>query len=279
MLIDLVEILTEDGLRLPGGLFTPATPRASTVDAVLIISGTFYQDLWTTLAARLAEAGYAALTVSARTHAVDWIDLHTTTHWGSAYQTIGQIPLDYNAAFRTLRERGYNRIALFGHSIAGTRCLWYAAHGPDPALVAAISSTGPSFSETTFAPRAADLAATRARAEALQAEGRGRELIRFDFPQPNAVLTPESWLDTYCGGHYDVRRWLHRVRVPVLRIECEREDPVSRPLIEPFWGDFLQLAPPHPKHRKVVVPDADHYFRNGLPAACEAVIGWLDDLG
>jgi dienelactone hydrolase len=279
MLLDLVEIRTDDGLRLPGGFFSPASPpRRGAVDAVLIITGTFSQDLWTTLASRLAAAGYPALTVSARTHAVDWLDLDTNTHWGSAYQTIAQIPLDYHAAVRTLRDRGYQRLALFGHSIAGTRALWYAAHDPDPALVAVISSAGPSFSEETFAPRAAEFAAARARAEALVAEGRGRELTRFDFPQQNAVLTPESWLDTYCGGHYDVRRWLHRLRVPVLRLECEREAPANLPLIEPFWDDFRRLAPPHPRHRKVVVGGADHSYRSGLSAAGDAVVDWLATL-
>lgn len=279
MLLELVEIQTEDGLRLPGGFFAPAgAAPGRAIDAVLILSGAFFQDLWTTLAARLAAAGYPALTVSARTHAVDWLDLQSNTHWGSAYQTIAQVPLDYHAAFRLLRERGCTRVALFGHSIAGTRCLWYAAHDPDPALAAVISSAGPSFSEETFAPRAAEFAAARAEAEALVAAGRGRELRRFDFPQPNAILTPASWLDTYCAGHYDVRRWLGRVRVPVLRIECELEAPANRPLIEPFWDDLLRLAPAHPKHRKVIIPGADHSFRSGLPATGDALIEWLASL-
>src|SRR5262245_44719614 len=114
------------------------------------MTGTFYQDLWTELATALSAAGYPTMTAGARTFAVVWLDLHTNIHHGSAYQSMAGMVIDYNAAIGHLKSLGYEKIALYGHSIGGARVLYYAAHDPDPVVKAVITSAGPTFNEASY---------------------------------------------------------------------------------------------------------------------------------
>lgn len=280
MNLELVEFRTEDGLRLPGGFFAPAVPKpGAAIDAVLVMTGTFYQDLWTELATALSAAGYPTLTAGARTFAVVWLDLHTGIHHGSAFQSMAEMVIDYTAAIGYLKSLGYQRIALYGHSIGGARVLYYAAHNPDPALKAVISSAGPSYNEASYlsSPRKDEFLATKADAQALVAAGRARDLVTFNFPSPGAILCAESWLGTYCSGAYDVGAWAANIKVPMLRIECGEETAEKRQLIDGVADLLFELAP-NPSNKLVTIPGADHHFVHEFPAACREVVSWLDSL-
>jgi pimeloyl-ACP methyl ester carboxylesterase len=187
--------------------------------------------------------------------------------------------IDYNAAIDYMKSRGYSNIALYGHSIGGARVLYYAAHNPDPAVKAIITSAGPTFNEASYlaSPRKDEFLAAKAQALALVDAGRGRDLVTFNFPAAKAILCADSWLGTYCSSDYDVAFWAHNIKLPILRIECGDETPERRLLIDGV-SETLFGAAPHPANKFVMIEGADHHFTRKFPEACREVVLWLDGL-
>ena len=284
MLVELVLLLTADGVQLPAAFFPAAQPRTDTaVDAVVLnpgTSGNFWHPTLTAVATVLAQRGYPALTLSTRGHDYVFRDVRNNRYLGASYECIADCPYDFTAAIRWLVERGYSRIALYGHSLGATKATYYAAHDPDPHLVAVIAFAGPRWSGSLYAsgPAAELFHATRARAEALVAAGRGEELMEVTFPIP-LLITAAGWLDKYAGERYNVATWGDRIRVPILRLDSALDEGLAALHQAGIFDDLQRLAP-NPNHRHVILTDVDHFMTRpgSAEAVGQAVVSWLDDL-
>ncbi|GIW05976.1 MAG: hypothetical protein KatS3mg060_0781 [Dehalococcoidia bacterium] len=282
MLVDMFLLTTEDGIQLPAGFFAATAPKPGTaIDAVVLNGGTgtnFWHPTITDVAQVLTAAGYPALTISTRGH--DLAFRGRTGLLGSAYENLADCRYDYSAAIQCLVERGFRRIALYGHSLGCTKATYYAAHGPHPALSALIALAGPRFSASLYesSPWAEQFLETKKQAEELVAAGRPNDLFFATFPtaQPFAAA---SWLDKYAGETYNVAQWAAGIRVPVLRIDCGLDEGLMVYHMAGQFEDIQRLAP-NPLHRHVILEDVDHFFTR--PGSAEkvgkAVVAWLDDL-
>lgn len=143
---------------------------------------------------------------------------------------------DWNEAWRSHVEtevdrlrQGHNRVVLIGHSLGGLLCLEYAARHPDNPIDAIVTLSTPlgvrlSFFHIWFSLEMLFTGLDRGRPIArTYHQGFG---VRMDNPlSPLAFLPPGlSFLKTLRR----VRKCLPQVRVPVLIIQSDRDETVSR---------------------------------------------------
>ena len=145
MLVDLVNVETDDSIRLDGALRVGddlTAPRdtaaqqlaadgaALGADAVLLLhgaGGNFYSStMMANLASRFVERGVAALVANTRGH--DGISTTTApigrrVH-GAAYEKVDACRHDITAWLRWLNQRGYQRLGLLGHSLGAVKAIY-----------------------------------------------------------------------------------------------------------------------------------------------------------
>lgn len=124
-LTELVQVTTSDGLRLDGSLREPARCRATsqTPDAFLLlhgVGGTFYGGrMFEALTQPLLNQTAAVLRVNTR--GAGSVSMFATdggaTRGGAAFEVVDQCRHDIHAWCDFLVQRGYQRIALLGHSL------------------------------------------------------------------------------------------------------------------------------------------------------------------
>jgi alpha-beta hydrolase superfamily lysophospholipase len=268
MLVDLVNVVTEDGLRLDGALRTPAVAAQPTlgVDAVLCLHGTgsnFYaSNLMASLAAAIVETGAAALVVNTRGH--DGISSTSAPVGrrlqGAAYEIVDACCHDITAWLGLLCERGFKRIGLLGHSLGAVKAIYSQAKRPDPAVVwvAAISPPRLSYSGFLADSRAEEFLRDYGRAHDLVRHGRPRELIEILFPLPYAI-SAEGFLDKYGPEErYDVLRHIDRVTCPL--VVTYGTDELSTSAAFRGMPEAIAELPGSERRQLMLVDGADHFY-------------------
>ncbi|MCS7002859.1 MAG: alpha/beta hydrolase [Dehalococcoidia bacterium] len=281
MPVELVTFVTADQVRLPGALYPAATTSVGAVDAILLNPGTsdnFWGPILTPLATLLAEAGYPCLAISSRGHDYVWRNALNGKLYGAAYERVSECRYDFDAAFDVLRARGYRRLALLGHSLGGTKALYYAAYHAPADLCAVIACSPPRWSAANY--RASDRAEayerTRALAERMVAEGRGDELFEIEMPIARLLMQASGWLEKYGGENYNMATYYDQIRVPTLHLvgALEQYDASMRNVGE----DLMRLADNSPYRQTVVIPDGDHFYSRTMPQVAAAIVTWLRGL-
>ena len=227
MLVDLVQVTADDGMRLHGALETPAAENAgkavaSAVDAWLLIHGTgsnFYSAATLGgLAPKLLATGAAVLRGNTRGH--DLISTGPTAHGrglqGAAFERVDESPLDLEAWIALLRGRGYRRIGLLGHSMGAIKAIFTLTreNPPDVAALVAMSPPHLSYSYYCETDRAQEFLDTYRRAVELVEAGRGDELMLIRFPLAYYV-SAAGFVDRYGPDEkYNVLKMLDRVACP-----------------------------------------------------------------
>ena len=268
MLVDLVNVTTEDGLRLDGALRTPieATASALGVDAVLCLHGTgsnFYaSNLMASLATALVERGTAALVVNTRGH--DGISSTSAPvgrrQQGAAYEIVDACCHDVSAWLSFLRERGYARLGILGHSLGAVKAIYSQAHRPDPtvAWLAAVSPPRLSYSAFMEDARAEEFLRDYGRAHDLVRRGRARELIEILFPLPYAI-SAEGFLDKYGPEErYNVLRLIERVTCPMVVAYGTEELPTSAAFRD--MPELIGELPGKERRQSMLIAGADHFY-------------------
>lgn len=268
MLVDLVNVTTEDGLRLDGALRVPAADvqPAHGVDAVVCLHGTgsnFYaSNLMASLATALTSAGSAALVVNTRGH-----DGISSTNapvgrrlQGAAYELVDACTHDVAAWLAYLRDRGYQRLGILGHSLGAVKAIYSQAQRPDPAVqwIVAISPPRLSYSAFLDDPRGEEFLRDYSRAHDLVRKGRTRELLEILFPLPYAI-SAEGFLDKYGPEErYDILKLIQRIACPLVLTYGTAELPTSAA----FRGMPEAIAELTASDRRQVmlVAGADHFY-------------------
>jgi len=268
VLVDLLNVTTEDGLRLDGALRMPAADVQPVlgVDAVLCLHGTgsnFYaSNLMASLTTALVGAGTAALAANTRGH-----DGISSTNapvgrrlQGAAYEIVDACCHDISAWLGLLRERGYQRLGLLGHSLGAVKSIYSQVHRPDSSVhwVVAISPPRLSYSGFLGDSRAEEFLRDYGRAHDLVRHGRSRELIEILFPLPYAI-SAEGFLDKYGPEErYDVLKLIPRVAQPLVLTYGTEELPTSAA----FRGmpDEIAKLPAGERRQMLLLAGADHFY-------------------
>lgn len=270
MLVDLVQALTADQLRLDGAIH-PANPdaRATRVaDAALLLHGTgsnFYAStMMAALAGRLQRLGLDALLANTRGH--DGISTAASPlghrRLGAAYERIDDCRHDVAAWLDLLVERGHERIVLVGHSMGALKAIYAMAHAPHARVAALAAISPPRLAHRVFASCewADAFAADYRRAVELVAAGQGDALVEIRFPLPY-IVSAAGYVDKYGPDErYDLLSVVNRVACPLSFIFAEREmrqNPAFRGVPE----QLAELNPSAPAPRDIaIIAAADHFY-------------------
>ena len=263
MLAELITLQTTDGLTHYGALYSPAAGARRDLAVALVhgMTGSFIGEIESALPPMLAGAGYACLTANNRGHGF----------FGTATERfVGFLP-DVGAAVDFIAERGFERIALVGHSRGGIKVAYYLARRDDPRIVA-LGLLSPADSVRSSALHNGPLLGGErwlSRVRGLVAEGRGDTILTCsEWPY---MLSAASLLDSYNAQGDGVSENLRSIRVPVFAACGEKEldwcTVVAR----------LREDPP-PGYTVHAIPRADHVYAGEEAELASRLIAWLDTM-
>lgn len=280
MFVDLVQVITRDGVRLDGMLQMPNAAKTWPLDAFCFVHGTggnFYgSTLFDALGALCLERGCAVLRVNTRGH--DGISNAVTARGGrrlgAAYEIVDDCRHDLVAWIEFLRERAGPRVALVGHSLGAVKTIYALAHESNLSVACAIAISPPRLSYSWFcqSPEGPKFLETYQKADALVQAGQPAALIEVTLPLPFAI-TAAGFVEKYGPDErYNFLKFVNGIRCPLLftfgAIECE-----NNMAFRAAPDAILELR--RPKVAVTTIPDADHFYTNARPALITALDRWL----
>jgi len=262
---ELVRIKTDDGISLTGLLYQPQQLgiRAGMV-MVHGYGGNFYTDVMSFLPQSLAARGIATLAINMRDH-----DL------GPKGDRFEESRLDIAAAVNEMARRSIRPLFLYGHSMGTNRVLYYMAAAHDSRVAGAVL-TGPpgnlfEWNVRVFGREAASRVLLEA--QDLVAAGRGDQWMVVDLGPLGKALYTANHVVSLRGplSLSDPFRNIAQVTRPILIVHG-----VADRLADPAVADELRRNAPAPDQVTVVlIPGAEHSFRDHETALEEAVYTWL----
>jgi pimeloyl-ACP methyl ester carboxylesterase len=283
MLVDLVHVKAADGVRLDGSIVSPAdtSSRQSRIDALLCLHGTgsnFYSStLFDALAPRLLEAGFAVARVNTRGH-----DLAFTAYpagrarrLGSAYEIVNECPLDVAAWLDLLAKRGYQRIALVGHSLGAVKAIHSQSHKPHAAVACLVGISPPRLSYRWFRETAhsAELFSLLTIAREHVDQGQGQTLMDVNFPLPQ-IITAAGFIDKYGPDeNYSILRFIGGIAAPRLITFGELE--LENAAFAGLPDALVAIESPAGPLEVATIAKANHQYIGCAEPLAERVIGFL----
>jgi len=280
---------TSDGLFLDGALLRPDSPRTQPrrppVDVFLLVHGTgsnFYAPgVLEHFAHHALDDGFPVLRVNTRGHdgMASIPGRGRSRPGGAAYENIAEARLDLACWIDFLGERGFERVAVVGHSMGAVKTIDAQARAPHARVAAIVALSPPRFSHAQLMahPRAQPFRDDFRRASELEASGDGDALISVRQPLP-MVLTAAGFLAKY-GPHddYDFVPRLPELRVPACLI-MGSEAAARSPAFEGLPAELERQARAHPLLEVHVVPGADVNFAACLDKPYRIASDWLGRL-
>ena len=238
MLIDLVEVITSDGISLSGAYFAPEGPAPAGVDALVFFHGDgghFYRPLYLGLGQRLAAQGIAVVTANRRGHDAVASGAQNGPLKGYAFESVSESPMDYAAWLAMLRERGHRRIAIGGHSGGAVRSVYAQATERFEDVVAVVPvSPGEYDHEGIIALHKAAFTSPFQEAQAHVAAGRPDVFLRPGVPW-GSMWSARAYVDCFNpDNRYSARRHAANITCPMLFIFGAEE--CAGPQVLPVCG-------------------------------------------
>ncbi|MCL6646860.1 MAG: alpha/beta hydrolase [Chloroflexi bacterium] len=281
MKLEVVPLVTEDGVQIFGGFWEPRAPwPGGAVAAWLLlpgIGGSFYSQVQGPFASAFADAGYPVLTLSTRGHDLAWVNRPNGKLYGSAAEVIHEASWDIRAALAELERRGFRHVGLLGHSMGAIKGSYFLAQGGDPRVVAFAQVSGPRIGRSRWeaSPQRETLAREVQRAQELSAAGRAEELLLFESLQGRSYFTPRAFLDRNADDRYDTLALAGGITVPTifLRGSAEREL-IPDGLLEAFQAAAIQAQP----SAIATIEGADHFYTGKAAEAIAAILDFIAQL-
>ena len=279
MLVELVSLLNDDGLRLDGAFYPPteSADRAGPVDAMLLIHGSrgnFYDGATKSMAEDLSAQGYACLPLNTNAHDTAWYNPGSREFKGNAFEVLAETCIDLRAGINHLTERGYRSIGLLGHSMGAVRVAYYAATQDDGrvATVVPVSPVRLSYSYFMESEDAEEFADNIEIARRLIARGEPEGVFRVGYPIPQ-LFSPASFLDKHGPEEkYNLINHAHGIRVPMLTLNGSLE---THSRLRDMAQDLAVAAVNSPKAETLMVEGGEHSLVNRTTEASDAVLKWL----
>lgn len=280
MIADLVKTTTSDGLRLDGAFHAAkGTENSSSVDAVVCLSGVASNFYGSTLMEDtlpvLLELGVPVLWANTRGH--DGLFTSSTNQgmqrFGAAMEVVDHCRFDVSAWCDFLVGRGYQRIALFGHSLGAIKSLYSQAFQPHDAVSRVVAASPPRLSYACFCNgvRSTVFTGTIRTAERYVAEGKSNTLIEVPFPFP-LVISASGYLDKYGPQErYNIVTFASRVKVPVSFVYGEVELRKGGIAFAGVPEALAALPDEGQQFSFTTVPGADHMYTGRRDALARAV--------
>jgi len=265
---------TDDGERLHGLLF--ASPNRPSDLALIFVHGVamnFYLPPFSVFGQELAQRGYHCFVINTRGH--DWISRagNLTKFGGAAYESLEDCLFDLDGALAFLKEQGYLRFVLVGHSLGAIKSIIYQGTRQRPDIVGIVSCSTPKQFYSERIGRQPAFRETIEKAEAWVAEGRGDELMAIAVGTTPGIFSAHTHLNKYGkDDRNDCRPYARRVGCPLLAIAGGAE-----PL---FFHEYAQelAAAAAPRGRYCKIDGANHFYNKHTPEIVDVIYRWLHEL-
>lgn len=279
----LLRIESEDGVPLAGALKMPDGPGTLPFDLVIQHhgqAGNFYSpNLLEPVGERFLARGCAVLRVNNRGH--DLLYNGPDGRLGAAVESIRESVLDWSAWIACAGTLGYERIAVWGHSLGAVKTLYFASSHGGPPLSHVIATSPPRFSHSSYLARP-DGTLFRdqyAEAEALVTAGEPERLLSITVPT-RALVSARTYLDKYGPDEtYEVCGLLTRVDVPTLVTVGGEEGKSGAPdrfVFEGLARDIAELAERAANLSFALVPSANHAYAGRTDELWQTIEEWTE---
>jgi pimeloyl-ACP methyl ester carboxylesterase len=285
MQIELEHVQTEDGITLHGALRRPAsvTELASGADLVIMhhgVGGNFYNPhFFDPMADCLLQSGSAVLRVNNRGH--DLAYNSPAGRLGAAFESVDDCRKDWKAWLDHATSLGFERIALWGHSLGAVKTIYFLATGEDSRVPWAIATSPPQFSYSDYVARPDGhlFLAYFDKAKQLVAEGQPDAVFPVTIPT-TVLLAAKTYLDKYGPEErFDIVNHLPNVRVPILvTIGTKEGTGPESPDRFSFLGlaDQIQrLADQQDNLSFAHIDGADHFYTGVTDQLWSTISSWL----
>jgi pimeloyl-ACP methyl ester carboxylesterase len=276
---ELVYVHSEDGYVLEGAVIRPAgrVTQGRPIIWVHGLTGKFYAHQIVGIGRGLAERGHVFVTGNNRGRDFGAIlrtaDLRRLIA-GGAWEIFGESPRDVAAWIDLAARIGDGEVILLGHSLGSLKVCYYQAQRRDPRVRALIAASPPLHAGTWSD-------ATRDQAARMEAEGRGRDLLPWDFMDAGAgtlsAQTVLGWvranIDVYGGRTSDPA--VARVDCPILAFYGTEEGPIGSAA---DLETVRRNAKSSPRVDTAMIEGSDHNY-NGHEGEVAALIArWVESL-
>ena len=279
MIVDLIRIDTEDGMSAVGALYPPRAepPEQSPVDAMLLVHGSgtnFYASHGAATAEDLSGAGFPCLSFNTRGHDIIWRDPENGRYYGNAYEILDDCNIDLKAGIDCLWAQGYRRIGILGHSMGAVKVAYYAATAGDERVqvVVPISPVRLSYRYYMESPDQDEFRGIIELCRSLEAEGKGDQVFRVDFPIPH-MFGASAYLDKHGPDErYNLVDLAPQIKIPMLALGGTLE---THTRLLDICGDLTKAAINSPQADCVLIEDGTHSLVNKREESARAVVDWL----
>lgn len=186
---EIVQVDSEDGIRHAGVLIRPVgrAPRPLPLVWTHGFTGRFYEPHTLAIGRLLAEQGFLVVSGNNRGHDIG-AGLHRASGvqlGGGWWEKLDDAPLDIGAWISFAARLGSGQVTLLGHSLGGTKIVYYQSRRQDPRVRGLIAAS-PGLHSGEATPE------TMSTAEHLAAEGRGKELLIWKRPNRTRRISAQT---------------------------------------------------------------------------------------
>ena len=262
---------TSDNERLHGLLFTPAdTPADLALVFIHGVAMNFYLPPLSVFGQQLAARGFHSFVINTRGH--DWISRagNLARFGGSAYETLEECLPDLDGALQYLKERGYHRFVLIGHSLGAIKSIIYQGTRQRTDVVGIVSCSAPRQFFSERVARQPGFREVIEKAEAMIAAGDSEELLSVSVGSTPGIFTARTHVNKYGrDDNNDCRPYAKRLGCRLLAIVGSAEPK--------FFYEYAQeiVAGAAPRGTCIVVEGANHFYNRHTAEIVEIIYDWL----
>jgi len=265
MLAELIKLHTQDNKTHFGALYIPEA-GAKKIGVVFVhgMTGNFVGEMESSTPGLVSKAGYACLVA----------DNRGAGYSGAATEDFAGCVHDIRAAIDFLAARGFERIALLGHSKGGVKVAYYLAQTNDPRVVC-LGLLSPSENVHGVPIRQAksmgydDIRQLIPTVRQLVKSGQGDKFLTM--PEWPYFVSARTFLDHYTTRGDNVLPLARSFTLPLLALCGECEIDWCKPV-----ASMLKNTPSNA--RVEIIPGADHVYANREAAVADVIVDWLDGL-
>ena len=273
---EFVKLKTDDGITLPGALWTPASGKARV--GIIIAPGggsEFYSDWLVWLGENFARSGYLALSMNRRDHGQE--------QW---YHNFEPSAMDHKYMIDFLAARGAQAVILVGHSYGTVTAPYYVMASDDPRVKAIILYGAHGYKRdglTRSFGSQAEYEQAVAKAKEMVAAGLGKDTFLLPPILPGGQPRPSSYETFLNRGGPDTKA----VPVEIIRKVQGRPILAIRDPADPYRATTppaqQQLQEANKDLEYVLLPDvrggkmdaAAHQFRGREEEVLRITLEWL----
>ena len=219
----------------------------------------------------LLENGCAILRVNNRGH--DQAYRSDQRMLGATYEVVDECRLDIVAWLDFAEQRGFRRVAVWGHSLGAVKTIYFLSVQDDARITRAIASSPPRFSYSMYVAAEGDrFQSVMEQAQSLIAAGKPDEVIEANVPVPQR-FSARTYVDKYGPqARYDYLQHVPNVRKPLLlTLGSLESDNISFAPLAQRGGD-LSARLSGIEYR--LIEGADHSYATRTHELWSAVSGW-----